>query len=99
MRGTALAGGNSAGQDPERGPQRALRDHREDGGVLPVLPGRRPVVVGRYERALLDGLQPVAVHVAEVQLAADSPGNFLVRLERDDFDGDVVETERIVVER
>jgi hypothetical protein len=31
--------------------------------------------------------------VAGVQLAVDGPGNFLVRLERDDFDGDVVKTE------
>jgi len=43
------------------------------------------------ERALLDGLQPVAVHVAEVQLAVRGPGNLLVRLERDDLGGDAVQ--------
>ena len=37
--------------------------------------------------------------VARSALAVDRPGNFLVRLERDDFDGDVVKTEGIVVER
>src|SRR5580692_7421788 len=55
-RGAGLAGGDGAGQDPERSPQRAFGDHREDGGVLPALLGRRPVVVGRHERALLEWL-------------------------------------------
>jgi hypothetical protein len=36
--------------------------------------------------------------VAEVQLAADGPGDLLVGLERDDFDRDVVEPEGVVVE-
>ena len=66
-------------------------DYREDGGVLPCLLGRRAVGVRRHERALLDGLQPVAVHVAEVQLAVRGPGNLLVRLERDDLGGDAVQ--------
>ena len=37
--GAGLAGGDGACQDPEGGPQRALRDHREDGRVLPALLG------------------------------------------------------------
>ena len=55
-RGAGLAGGDGAGQDPKRGPQRAFGDYREDGGVLPALLGRGPVVVGRHERAFLDWL-------------------------------------------
>src|SRR5580693_9084675 len=98
-RGAGLAGGDRARQDPEGGPQRALRDHREDGRVLPALLGCGPVVVGRHERPLLDWLQLVAVYVAEVQLAVHGPGDLPVRLERDDFNGDIVKTERIVVER
>ena len=37
--GAGLAGGDGACQDPEGGPQRTLRDHREDGRVLPALLG------------------------------------------------------------
>jgi aminoglycoside phosphotransferase (APT) family kinase protein len=98
-RGAGLAGGDRARQYPEGGPQRALRDDREDARVPPVLLDRGPVVVGRHQRPLLDRRQPVAVNVADVPLAADGPGDLPVRLERDDLHGDVVKAEGVVVER
>src|SRR5256885_11094900 len=65
-------------QDSERCPQRAFRYDRKDVRVLPGLIDRRPVVVGRHERALIDRLELVAIYVPDVELALDRPRDLAI---------------------
>ena len=58
----------------------------------------RPVVVRGDQRPFLNRLQPVAVHMAKVELTFDLPGDLAVRLQCHDPHGDVVEAERVIVE-
>ena len=88
-----------AGQDPQRGPQRAFRDHREDGGVLPLLPGRL-TSHSRTSRACPPRWAPAGSRIrgrgpAGRARSRQSP----VRLERHDLDGDVIQPQGIVIER
>src|SRR3954470_4775671 len=58
-------GRDRAGEDSERGAQRAVGHHGEDPGFAPGGVDVRPVVVGGPQRPLVPRLEPVAVHVAE----------------------------------
>ena len=69
-----LAGGDSAGQDPGCGPQRA----GITGKMAASFQACRAAGQSGYDVTsvpLLDGLQRAAVHLAEVQLAMRGPGD------------------------
>src|SRR5258708_23310214 len=90
------------GEYPERRPQRAVRDHRKDAGLAPLLVDGRPVVVGGDESpAIARRLEPVAVDVADRRPdgADDGPGDLLVRFECRDSHRDVILAEWGVIER
>src|SRR6266851_2677557 len=100
-RRAAVAPGDRPGQYPQGGPQRPFRYHGEDPGCLPGRVDGRPVVVRGHERAAGDGLEHIAVDVADLRadLAEDRPRDLMVGHQGHDGDGYVIAAHRVVVQR
>src|SRR5690349_7786280 len=81
-------------EDAERGPQRGLRDDRENARLTPCRIDRGPVVEGRHESARAVGARLKSVPVDVTDLGSDPaqhcPGDQPVLLEFADGYGHVV---------
>src|SRR5260370_32660128 len=90
------------GEYPERRPQRAVRDHRKDAGLAPLLVDGRPVVEGCDESpAIARRLEPAAVDVADWRPDGpdDVPGVIPVRFAWRESHRDVILAQRAVTAR